>query len=127
MVALARRISVILHRMWVDDTDFLSYDAELLLLLLLELLLLLSRLQEGLRMSAAARRRRVPTATSRRHQMIRVGAAIGVLLLSVVRRRDNEGAAGAHLSLHGVRIKLLLLLVVAHGGGGGGRTTADAN
>lgn len=27
MVALARRISVILHRMWVDDTDFLSDDA----------------------------------------------------------------------------------------------------
>ncbi len=24
MVALARRISVILHRMWVDDTDFRS-------------------------------------------------------------------------------------------------------
>lgn len=24
MVALARRISVILHRMWVDDTDFQS-------------------------------------------------------------------------------------------------------
>jgi len=24
MVALARRIAVILHRVWVDDTDFLS-------------------------------------------------------------------------------------------------------
>jgi hypothetical protein len=24
MVALARRIGVILHRMWVDDTDFRS-------------------------------------------------------------------------------------------------------
>ncbi|MBB6261633.1 hypothetical protein FHS77_002192 [Paenochrobactrum gallinarii] len=26
MVALARRASVILHRRWVDDTDFLSDD-----------------------------------------------------------------------------------------------------